>query len=393
MWLCDIGHRTSESLVKSIGLCMIVKNEAHVIARCLDSARPLIDFVVVVDTGSTDGTPEVVSRYLAEKELPGEVVHEPWRDFAYNRNVAVRRLREHLEIDYAMMLDADQILAYDADFVLERFKKKLRYDVYDLPLVNGREVVLVPRLAKNTLDIFFKSELHEYPVLLSCSSRQRAKGIRVIEMGDGGRSRNPDKYRDDAALLEKLLLKETEPQLVARHKYYLGESYRQCGEDEKAIQFYLDRTKLGFSIDEIFLSYLHAGRLQMKLSRPGNEVLETFLAGHKICPWRAETLHGAAMLCRLQGLHHLGYMLARPGLGLAIPESGLFIEDWVYDYGLLDEFSVLCYWTGRYQECLDAAARILRDGRIPADERPRVQQNVDFAAAKLKELNLDERKR
>jgi hypothetical protein len=95
----------------------------------------------------------------------------------------------------------------------------------------------------------------------------------------------------------------------------------------------------------------------------------------------------------MQGLHHLGYMLARPGLGLAVPEAGLFIEKWIYDYGLLDEFSVLCYWTGRYQECIDAATRILREGRIPAEERPRVQQNIDFAAAKVKELNLRENKR
>jgi len=43
------------------------------------------------------------------------------------------------------------------------------------------------------------------------------------------------------------------------------------------------------------------------------------------------------------------------------------------------------HWTGRYQECFDAATRILREGKIPEPERPRVQQNVDFAAAKLKE--------
>lgn len=379
--------------MKSIGLCLIAKNEAPVITRCIESALPLIDYVVVVDTGSTDDTPGVVSKFLEEKNLPGEVIHETWCGFAYNRNVALERIRRRAEIDYSLMVDADQILTYDEDFEAERFKKKLRHDVYDLILVNGSQEMPIPNLASNRIEIVYKSELHEYRVIPPGSSRRPAKGVRIVEMGGGGRSRNPNKYRDDAVVLEKLLLEETDPFLIARHKFYLGESYRQCGEDEKAIQFYLERTKLGFSIDEIFLSYLYAGRLQMKLNRPGNEVLETFLAGHKTCPWRVETLHGAAMLCRMQGLHHLGYMLARPGLGLATPESGLFIENWMYDYGLLDEYSVLCYWTGRYQECIDAATRILREGRIPVEERPRVEQNVDFAAVKLKELNLGERKR
>lgn len=379
--------------MKSIGLCLIARNEAPVITRCIESALPLIDYVLVVDTGSTDNTPRAVREFLQEKNLPGEVIHEAWRGFAYNRNAALERMRRRAEIDYSLMVDADQILAYDEDFDAERFKKRLRYDVYDLLLVNGSQKMPIPNLVSNRADIVYKSELHEYRVIPPGSSRRAAKGVRIVEMGGGGRSCNPNKYRDDATLLEKLLLEETDPHLIARHKFFLGESYRQCGEDEKAIQFYLERTKAGFSIDEIFLSYLYAGRLQMKLSRPGNEVLETFLAGHKTCPWRAETLHGAAMLCRMQGLHHLGYMLARPGLGLAVPESGLFIENWVYDYGLLDEFSVLCYWTARYQECLDAATRILQEGRIPADERPRIQQNVDFATAKLKELNSGDGKR
>lgn len=375
--------------MKSIGLCMIAKNEAHVITRCLDSARPLIDFVVVVDTGSTDGTPELVRRYLEDKNLPGEVVHEPWRDFAHNRNVAVRRLREHAEIDYAMMLDADQILVYDADFTPERFKKKLRHDIYELPLVNGPNVIMVPGLARNSLDFFFKSELHEYAVFPPGGDRRPVRGLRIVERGDGRRSRNPDKYRDDALLLERLLLEERDPFLIARHKFYLGESYRYCGEDEKAIELYLERTKLGFSNEEIFVSYLYAGRLQAKLHRPGNEVLETFLTGHKVCPWRAETLHGAAMLCRIQGLNHLGYMLAIPGLRLTLPESGLYPESWIYDYGLLDEFAVLCYWTERYRECFDAATRILREGKIPEQERTRVQQNADFAAEKLKAIKAN----
>ena len=73
---------------------MIVKNEARIIRRCLESARPLIDSALIVDTGSEDDTIAVVREAFADLGLPGRVVEEPWRDFAYNRSFALERLRE-----------------------------------------------------------------------------------------------------------------------------------------------------------------------------------------------------------------------------------------------------------------------------------------------------------
>ena len=59
--------------MKTIALCMIVKNEARVIERCLDSVRSLVDYVLIEDTGSSDGTQDVVRRWLDRVRLPGEV--------------------------------------------------------------------------------------------------------------------------------------------------------------------------------------------------------------------------------------------------------------------------------------------------------------------------------
>jgi len=66
---------------------MIVRNEAHVIRRCLDSVMPLIDTWVIVDTGSTDGTQKIVREHLAA--IPGELLERPWVNFAHNRTEAV----------------------------------------------------------------------------------------------------------------------------------------------------------------------------------------------------------------------------------------------------------------------------------------------------------------
>jgi transposase len=58
---------------------MIVKNEASVIRRCLDSVLAIVSQWVIVDTGLTDGTQDIVREHL--RDLPGELHERPWRDF------------------------------------------------------------------------------------------------------------------------------------------------------------------------------------------------------------------------------------------------------------------------------------------------------------------------
>ena len=47
----------------TISLCMIVKNESEVLARCLDSVRDAVDEIIIIDTGSDDNTREIARRY------------------------------------------------------------------------------------------------------------------------------------------------------------------------------------------------------------------------------------------------------------------------------------------------------------------------------------------
>src|SRR5262245_43091639 len=96
----------------TIGLCMIVKDEAHVLERCLRSVRPLIDAWTVVDTGSTDGTQQRVRDFLAA--LPGALHERPWRDFAWNRTEALELARG--TADYLLVIDADEELAVEPGF-------------------------------------------------------------------------------------------------------------------------------------------------------------------------------------------------------------------------------------------------------------------------------------
>ena len=66
-----------------ICLCMIVRDEATVIERCLRSIQDLIDSWVICDTGSCDDTAELIQSLLID--VPGSLYKRPWRDFGHNQ--------------------------------------------------------------------------------------------------------------------------------------------------------------------------------------------------------------------------------------------------------------------------------------------------------------------
>ena len=55
----------------SVTLCMIVKNEEHIIRECLDSMVGVIDRYDISDTGSTDKTKEVIREWGEKNNMPG----------------------------------------------------------------------------------------------------------------------------------------------------------------------------------------------------------------------------------------------------------------------------------------------------------------------------------
>lgn len=85
-----------------LSLCMIVKNEAENLPRCLESVKDVVDEIVVLDTGSTDSTIEIARSFGAK------VDQFEWRqDFAEARNEALKQVTG----DWVLVLDADELLA------------------------------------------------------------------------------------------------------------------------------------------------------------------------------------------------------------------------------------------------------------------------------------------
>jgi len=121
----------------SICFISIVRDEAPVIRRCLDSIRPLADRVLIIDTGSVDDTAAQIRRWLDENAIPGEVLHRPWRGFRDSRNELLDAARQRTRTDYFLTIDADETLIYDEGFDVAAFKAGLTRDWYDITTVHG----------------------------------------------------------------------------------------------------------------------------------------------------------------------------------------------------------------------------------------------------------------
>jgi len=362
-----------------ICLCMIVKDEAAVIARCLNSVRPLIDHWVIVDTGSSDSTRAIVRDTL--RDIPGELFDRPWVDFAHNRSESLALARPHG--DYSFIIDADDTLEIDAGFSLPA----LDLDFYQIMIESPPAYWPLPQFFRAEAGWRYGGVLHEFPL----SERENPtgallSGLRIRRGQDGNRRKDPQVFRRDADILEQALRTEADPMLAARYRFYLAQSYRDGGEAEKALANYLMRANAGQWDQEVFVSLLEAAKIQEQLHHPLDHILETLRKATAACSTRAEALHAASRLCRINGRYAEGYEFARQGLAISWQAESLFSTPWVYQYGLLDEYAVTASWIGRHQECLETCLRLLREGFLPEQERARVVSNAELARERLRTL-------
>ena len=144
-----------------ISLCMIVRDEEETLGRCLESVKEAVDEIVIVDTGSRDGTKEIARAYTEK------VYDFPWRDdFSAARNFAFSRA----EKGWCMWLDADDVLKAGMTGEFLRMKRELpeTTDVVMLPYQMGFDGEGRPslvydreRIVRNSPDFRFRGRVHE----------------------------------------------------------------------------------------------------------------------------------------------------------------------------------------------------------------------------------------
>lgn len=353
----------------SICLNMIVKNEAHVIERCLASVKPLIDHWVIVDTGSTDGTQAKIRSFLSD--IPGEVIERPWVDFAHNRSEAIGVARECA--DYLFIIDADEVLELDSGFE----RPALAKGAYQLEMRSGGVSYFKTQLINTRLDWSFRSVLHEYLYCDQPHDEDVLPGARTIRYTDGARSLDPLTYRKDALILERALLEEPDN---ARYVFYLAQSYRDARDFELALRNYERRAGMGGWIEEVWYSLYQAADLKQRLERDWPEVLAAYLSAFQRHPRRIEPLFRVAMHYQRTREFHTAHLFLKRIIEIPYPQADyLFIEKSIYDYIALMEYAVNAYWIGDHVEAIRVNNNLLNQSELPGEIFEQIIKNRRFS--------------
>jgi glycosyltransferase involved in cell wall biosynthesis len=357
----------------TIALCMIVKNEAPVIARCLASVRPFIATWVIVDTGSTDGTQEAVRNAL--QGLSGELYERPWVNFAVNRSQALQFA--YRKADYVLIIDADETLSPEPGFVLPLLDRHAYY----LPIESGEISYVQLRLLDNSLPWEYKGVLHEYPYSPEASTEGTLGGFKIIRYPDGARARDPLTYKRDALVLEAALLAEPEN---LRYIFYLAQSYRDAGDLENALRYYRRRAESGGWQEEVFYSLYQIAELRARRGDPYPAVLTAYLEAYSASPERAEPLYKIGLHYSRLKRYPLAYLFLAAAHAVEFPEeTRLFLEKPVYSYLAALEYAVAAYYLGKDGEALDAYEAILAKRDLPAEIRALAESNHKMSLDRL----------
>ncbi len=223
----------------TVGLSMIVKNEAHVIERCLDSlcAEKLLDRYYVVDTGSTDGTQDKIRAYFEARNIAGEVVDYPFIDESDKanhtfergivdfRNMALEGLVG--KVDYIFWIDADEQVQYAEGFDFDEFKSCIdNYDFAYFRCIDKGFMFRNNHLIRAEIGWEWHGIAHEFlrtkePLSTNATT---IEGIKFVYNEDGHSWK--DKSGKIAKYVKLLTKQHEEEPTVGRWLFYLAQSYR-----------------------------------------------------------------------------------------------------------------------------------------------------------------------
>lgn len=218
-----------------IVMITMFKNESKVIRNMLESCYKYIDYWIVQDNGSTDGTPDIVKQFFDEKGIPGFVyqVDEGWVSFGWNRDHLLQTCLKHDHgCDWILKMDCDETLEVDDDFDWSVFNDT-SIQSFHVPAKAPGIIYYRAWIWNAKLPWRFNHDVAHETISLEIDGIgekfQRVNlpmSFRQIGYGGGGESYDvPTKYVTDSLKLEEKMIRENNLLDDLYHFWYIGKSY------------------------------------------------------------------------------------------------------------------------------------------------------------------------
>ena len=357
---------------------MIVRNEAHIVHELLDCVAPYISSWCIVDTGSEDGTQDIIRAHMDRLGIPGQLHERPWKNFGHNRSEALVLAQGHA--DYIWVVDADDLVVGTPDF------SQLTADAYELRYGDSEDFKYWrQQIFRDGLPWRYVGVVHECIVCDQPYEMKRLTGDYYVDSRRlGGRNLDPLKYARDRDLL--LAEIERDPN-ECRSVFYLAQSYFDLGDYANARRWYQRRAEMGGWEEEVYYSLLRVGESMLRLEEPWPMVQDAFLRAWESRPTRAEALHAIACYYRQQGRFQLGHIFAQRAVSIPVPEEDiLFVHAAAHTWAARDEWAVCASNLGRHSEAFALFRQLLAGNQLAPEDRVRIAINRDFSVKSKLEL-------
>jgi glycosyltransferase involved in cell wall biosynthesis len=323
----------------------IVKNEEKIIERCLKSVLPLVDYIVISDTGSTDSTVEKIENFILKHGKKGKVYKDIWVNFGVNRTLSIENAQSWLKSEninqstnYLLTVDADMCLNIDRNFKKENLQLAKCWQIRQF---NDVLYYYNSRIFRADLPVKCVGSTHEFWHHDDMANIiKKNETLSIKDIGDGG-SKN-DKYNRDIKLLLNDI--ETDPN-NHRSLFYLAQSYFDVGDLESSAKWYTKRVEAGGWPEELLIACTRLGEIYIKMGKP-EKALSSWADGYNFNPKRAESLIRIANYYRMNRKFQLSMIYLRQLAIMEFPiDQVLFVEYKVYEYGLYEELcttSIFC---------------------------------------------------
>lgn len=342
-----------------LSLCMIVKDEAGCLARCLDSVQGAVDEIIILDTGSEDETREIARRYTPH------VYEYRWQDdFAAARNASFARATK----PFILWLDADDVIEQSEREKLIALKQRLD---------DGVDAVMMPyhaafhgdgtpalmfereRIVRRATGFVFSGVVHEAMAVGGVVWHEDIVVRHVRPQKESGGRRN-------LMIYEKWLARGR--RMSPRDMYYYARELMDCGEMARAQQAFERFLAMDGWIENRIDAYVQMSACLAHLGRH-EEAKRACLLAMGLCAPRAEALCAMGLRCLETQDFDAAVFWYRAAMS-AVPPSGggAFVFPDAYGYIPLMQLCV-CYdrmGDMRAASCMNEQALLLRPGDAAA---------------------------